>query len=315
MTAISEEGRSGTPAVELHELSKRYVGGPLALDRVSLSVQQGEVFGLLGPNGAGKSTAIRILLDMARPTGGWARIMGFDTQRESVSARRLLGYLPGNPRFYGKMTAADLFGFVAQARRLPRESGFEAYTATLVKRFGIDVTRPLRTLSRGNQQKVGLAVAFMARPPVVILDEPTSGLDPLVQEVTHDLVREVSREGRTVFFSSHILPEVEEVCHRVAVLREGSLVGVYDLAEQRRIADRVVTVTFDTPPSPDAFAGLRDVTVSRVDGVHVTFRVRDGVDALVKRLATLTVREIESHEPTLEEFFRSLYGAGTDGER
>ena len=291
-------GASGTPAIELDCLSKRYVGGPLALDGVSFSVQPGEAFGLLGPNGAGKSTAIRILLHMARPTGGRAAVMGFDAQDDPVAARRLLGYLPGNPKFYGKMTAVGLFQFVARARGLSRESGFEAYTAALVRRLGLDDGRPLRILSRGNQQKVGLVVALMARPPVVILDEPTSGLDPLVQEVTHDLVREVSAEGRTVFFSSHILPEVEEVCHRVAVLREGAL-RPRRAAPYRRPDD---PVTFDAPPSADAFFGLHDVTVSAVEGARVTFRVRDGIDGLVKRLTGFTVLELESREPTLEDF-------------
>jgi ABC-2 type transport system ATP-binding protein len=234
-------------------------------------------------------------------------VLGFDTQAEGVEARRHLGYLPSEPRFYPKMTARHLFDLVAHTRRLEPRRHYVEYAAALAQRLDLDTTRHIRTLSRGNQQKVGLVVAMMARPDVLVLDEPTTGLDPLIQEVTHDLVREVASDGRTVFFSSHVLPEVEEVCHRVAALRDGSLVGVYDLAEQRRLAPRRVSVTFDTAPSPTAFEALPGVRAVELAGRHVVLEARDGVDALIKRLADFKVLDLEAREPTLEEFFFSLY--------
>ena len=298
---------ANVPAIETRGLAKTYPGGVQALKGLDLAVNQGEVFGLLGPNGAGKSTTIRILIDMIRPTAGRASILGFDTQEQGVEARRRLSYLPSDPQFYSKMTADELFNFVANARGIESNAGFRDYLRSLTERFDLDTGRPIRTLSRGNRQKVGLVTALMSRPEVLILDEPTSGLDPLMQEVTNELVREVSAEGRTVFFSSHILPEVEEVCDRVAVLREGELVGVFDLAEQRKLASRQVVVRFGEAPPADAFHGLDGVHVLDATGDRVTFEVHDGFDVLVKRLASFTVVDIEAREPTLEEFFFALY--------
>jgi ABC-2 type transport system ATP-binding protein len=295
---------AAVPAIFTSQLTKQYAGGVRALANVDLSVPRGAVFGLLGPNGAGKSTLIRILLDMIRPTAGYARILEWDTQRAGVEARRHIGYLQGSPRFYAKMTADDLFDFVARVRGIDVD---RAYVESLVARLDLATDRQIRTLSRGNQQKVGLIVALLGRPEVVILDEPTTGLDPLMQEQVLELVREAAREGRTVFFSSHILHEVEHLCDQVAVLRGGELVGVFDLAAERRLAARLVTVTFDAPVPAEAFAGLPGVSVLQTDGPKVAFTVTDGVAALIKRLADFTVTEIESHEPTLEDFFFSLY--------
>lgn len=298
---------ANVPAIETQGLAKTYPGGVQALKGLDLTVSQGEVFGLLGPNGAGKSTAIRILIDMIRPTAGRASILGFDTQTDGVAARRHLGYLPSDPRFYSKMTAEQHFEFVARARGLSERSGYREYFRQLVERLDLDTHRSIRTLSRGNRQKVGLVTALMPRPEVLILDEPTTGLDPLMQEVTNELVRGVAADGRTVFFSSHILPEVEAVCDRVAVLREGELVGVFDLAEQRKLAARQVILTLETPPPSNAFDGISGVSVLGIRGPRATLEVRDGFDQLIKRLASLTVVDLEAREPTLEEFFFALY--------
>lgn len=202
------------------------------------------------------------------------------------------------------MDGGDLFDFVARARGIEVDHD---YVDSLVERLQVSVNRPIHTLSRGNQQKVGMVAALLARPELVILDEPTTGLDPLMQEQVLDIVREVAAEGRTVFFSSHILHEVEHVCDRVAVLRGGELVGVFDLAAQRRLASRPVTVTFDTPPAVEAFAGIEGVSIATVDGATISFNLTDGISELVKRLGQFTVLELDSHEPTLEEFFFSLY--------
>ena len=293
------------PAIETRALAKTYAGGTRALAGIDLAVGQGSIFGLLGENGAGKTTLIRILLDMIRPTEGSACLMGFDTQRQAVAARRHVGYLPSSPRFYPRMTAEQAFRLAAELRDVPEDP---AFVGSLVERLDLDPRRVIQTLSRGNQQKVGLILALAARPDVVILDEPTSGLDPLVQEAVLGIVREVAADGRTVFFSSHILHEVEELCDRAAVLRAGELVGVYDLAAERRLAARQLTAVFEQEPSPDAFVSLpAGIRVLSRDGRRVTFAFAGDVDPLLKALARHHVTEIEAHAPTLEDFFFALY--------
>ncbi|MGE3855354.1 MAG: ABC transporter ATP-binding protein [Dehalococcoidia bacterium] len=305
MTSAQTYAPTSAPAIETARLGKQYRGGVRALADVDLAVPAGTVYGLLGQNGAGKTTLIRILLDMIRPTEGAARILGFDCQDDGVVARSHVGYLPSSSAYYSYMTGDDLFDFVARARGVPRDAALQE---DLIARLDLNPDRAIRTLSRGNQQKVGLVAALLARPEVVILDEPTSGLDPLMQDVVLDIVREVAAEGRTVFFSSHILTEVERVCDHVAVLRAGRLVGAFDLAEQRRIAARTVSVRFDGPPPPaSAFEGLDGARFARVEAGRVVFEVRNGFDALVKRLAQFTVLDIDAREPTLEDFFLSLY--------
>ena len=297
MTAIST-----VPAIELEALEKRY-GAAHALRGIDLSVAQGELFGFLGPNGAGKTTAIRILLDLIRPSGGRARVLGFDSQAETVEARRHIGYLPGDAVFYRDVTAHELFGYVQRLR-----GGVDPrYLRRLVDDLHLDADRPIRALSRGNRQKVAVVQALMARPQLVILDEPTTGLDPLMQDVVEDLLREVAADGRTVFFSSHLLAEVEQVCTRAAILREGRIVNVFDLAEQRRIAPREVRVVFETAPAPDAFDAVPGVRVEGVAGTEARFETDGGIDALIKELARHTVLELESHDPTLEDLFRKYY--------
>lgn len=286
-------------------MTKRY-GAAQALRGIDLSVAQGELFGFLGPNGAGKTTGIRILLDLIRPTSGHARVLGFDAQAEAVEARRRIGYLPGDAQFYRDMTSAELFAYVEQLR----DGGVDHnYLRRLVDDLHLDVKRPIKALSRGNRQKAAVIQALMAQPELVILDEPTTGLDPLMQDVVEELLREVAADGRTVFFSSHLLAEVEQVCTRAAILREGRIVSVIDLAEQRRIAPREVHVVFEQAPPPDAFNAVPGIRVVRLEGTEARFETDGNVDALIKALARYTVLELESAEPTLEDLFRKYYEA------
>ena len=296
------------PAIELDALEKHY-GAAHALRGIDLSVEQGEVFGFLGPNGAGKTTAIRIILDLIRPSGGRARVLGFDTQAETVEARRHIGYLPGDAIFYRDVTADELFAYV---ERLRDGAVDRVYLRRLIDDLQLDAGRPIRTLSRGNRQKVAVIQALMARPALVILDEPTTGLDPLMQDVVEDLLREVAADGRTVFFSSHLLAEVEQVCSRAAILREGRIVNVFDLAEQRRIAPREVRVVLEVAPAADAFDAVPGIRVLSVVGTEARFETDGSIDALIKALARHTVLELESSEPTLEDLFRKYYEAPDD---
>ncbi len=290
-------------AIELEALTKRY-GSVLALDDVELRVEPGELFGFLGPNGAGKTTAIRILVDLIRPTAGHARVLGLDAQRDARAVRARVGYLPGDLRLYEHLTGHELLELIASLRGGTVDA---RYRDDLIARLQLDPSRAIGELSRGNRQKVGIVQALMSRPALVLLDEPTSGLDPLMQEEVEALLRETVRDGGTVFFSSHVLSEVEQICTRVAMLNRGAILDVFDLAEQRRLAPRTVAVTFAEPPPADAFAGLAGVTVLAHDGRRVEFAARDGIDALVKRLAAFTVTTLDTHEPSLEELFLARY--------
>ena len=260
------------PAIRLRRLTKDY--GPVrALTELDLTVERGEIFRFLGPNGAGKTTTIRILLDLIRPTAGSAEVLGLDAQRDSVRVRRRTGYLPSDPRMYERMSGLDYFALVA---RLRDERVDTTYRDRLVERLQLDPTRHIGALSRGNRQKVGIVQALMLRPELLVLDEPTSGLDPLMQEEVEELLREAAAEGRTVFFSSHDLAEVEQVCSRVAMLRAGRVVDVFDLAERRRIAAQRITVTFAAPPPRDALDGIDSAPLLSLEGAEAVFETHDG---------------------------------------
>jgi len=299
------------PAIRFRALVKRY-GHVTALAGIDLAVPPAEVYGFLGPNGAGKSTAIRVLLDLIRPTAGRAEALGLDAQRDTVALRRRIAYLPGDFRPDHGLTARELLDLIAAMR-----GGDDLrYRSALIERFQLDPTRRIRDLSRGNRQKVGLVMVFMHRPELLVLDEPTTGLDPIMQEEVHALLRETVADGRSVFFSSHVLSEVEEVCTRVAMLRAGEVVAEFSLAERRRLAPARLTVEFADEPPAGAFDALPNVRVLARAGRQYDFEARDGVDALVKRVAGFTVVRLVPREVTLEDLFRSYYesgdGAGAD---
>lgn len=296
-------------ALRVDGLAKSY-GAVQALRGIDLAVAPGEVFGFLGPNGAGKSTTIRIAVDLIRPTAGSVTIFGIDAQRDSVAARAKAGYLQSDPTMPSGMTATEVFDFYSRVRG---ESPDRAYLDSLIERFSLETSRRVSALSRGNRQKVGLIIALMHRAPLIILDEPTTGLDPLVQEEVEQALREVAADGRTVFFSSHILAEVESICSRAAIVRDGLIVDVFDLAEQRRLAARRIEVSFAEPPSEAAFAGLPSgVDVTSRAGRRVTLETHDGIDALVKFLAQFEVTDLSIRQPTLEELFVGYYRGEDD---
>jgi ABC-2 type transport system ATP-binding protein len=296
------------PAALLIEgLHKRY-GDIEALRGIEMQVEPGEIFGFLGPNGAGKSTTIRILLDLIRPTSGRAEVLGFDCQRQAVDARRHIGYLASDPAFAAADTAFEVFAHAAALRGSALDN---LYADELAQRLQFDPSRKVADLSRGNRQKVGFAQALLTRAPLLILDEPTTGLDPLVQEEVEQLLREVTREGRTVFFSSHILSEVQSLCTRAAVVREGLVVETFDLAQRRRLAPVRVDVTFERAPAADVLERRPPgVALLSGSGTSLTFELHDeAMDALVKWLASQTVLQLSVREPTLDEVFMRYYRA------
>lgn len=295
-------------AIQLRQLTKDY-GRVRALTSVDLAVECGEIFGFLGNNGAGKTTTIRILLDLIRPTTGSATVLGLDTQRDSIEVRRHIGYLPSDPRMYERMTALEYFTLVA---RIHDKHVNTDYRDQLVDRLQLDPTRRIGSLSRGNRQKVGIVQALMMQHDLLILDEPTTGLDPLMQEEVQVLLRETTSEGRTVFFSSHDLAEVEQVCNRVAMLRSGRLLDVFDLAEHKNIASQKIIVTFATTPTHDAIANIENTLLLSLEGPKAVFELRDSIDALLKSLSRFTIAHLETQQPTLEDLFLSYYADGQD---
>jgi ABC-2 type transport system ATP-binding protein len=291
------------PAIELAGLIKHY--GPVrALDGIDLAVAPAQIFGFLGPNGAGKTTAIRVMLDLIRPTAGSARVLGLDAQRQSIEVRERSGYLPGDLRLYEHMLGDDFLDYMQSFRPHRRHPG---YRRDLVARLNLDTSRRIRALSKGNRQKVGLVQALMHRPDVSILDEPTSGLDPLVQEEVARILHEVVEDGRTVFFSSHVLSEVERLAHAAAIIRAGRIVAVEEIGALRGRSAHIVDVTF-AHDAPDAFAQISGVSELLRDGPRVRLRATDGIDPLVKTIARYPVVDLHTERPGLEDVFLSYYG-------
>lgn len=297
--------------INIKGLTKHY-GSVEALTDLNLEVYQGEIFGYLGPNGAGKTTTIRTLLDLIRPTSGSATILGLDAQAESVKVHERIGNLPGELALYDRMTGWELIGYLGDLR-----GGVDkTYVEQLAARLEMDMARKIKECSSGMKRKLGLIQAMMHKPDLLILDEPTGGLDPLVQQTFHELMREVSAEGRTVFLSSHNLPEVEAICDRVGILRGGRLKAVERIADLKQVRFRWMTLTLASsefangadPAAFDALAGVSDVTAE--DG-NIRFRVTGDLDPVIKLAAKYHVIDLHYEEPSLDEIFLEYYGGGT----
>jgi ABC-2 type transport system ATP-binding protein len=284
------------------ELVKDY-GSVRALDGVDLEVRRGEVFGFLGPNGAGKSTTIRILLDLLRPTAGTAEVLGVAPAVGGPALRARIGYLPGELVTQGRHTAGGLLGHLAALRG---GAGLDAIDR-LAQRFGLDLDRPTRSLSKGNKQKVGVIQALMHDPELLILDEPTSGLDPLLQREFLDCVLEARDRGASVLMSSHVMSEIEEVAGRVAIIRAGKIVDVDDVAVLRRRAGQEVTLSFAEPVDPTLFAHLPGVEEPQVDGTTLTCLLHGEPDALLKAAAAHHVVRWSASDRELEDLFLDFY--------
>lgn len=286
-----------------------YYGKHRGILDVSLTVEKGEVFGFLGPNGAGKTTTQRVLLDVIRPTAGRATVFGLDCQEQGVELRRRVGYLPGELALYSNMRAGQFFQMYEYLRG---HNGAEGYWRELAGRLDLDTTRKIGNLSRGNKQKVGVVSAFMNRPDLLILDEPTSGLDPLVQQTVLDLVREARDDGRTVFFSSHILSEVQAVCDRVGIIREGQLVTTQRVEELMRQRMNRLNLTFETLP-PDGVFAIEGVSELQRSEQSIMLEVRENLPQVLMAAAQNGIRDIETINVSLEEVFLAYYGRRNGG--
>ena len=296
-----------TEAIRIEKLTKSY-GKERGVIDLDLVVEPGEVFGYLGPNGAGKTTTIRTLLDLIRPTSGRCWIFGMDCQEQSIEVHKRVGYVPGELALYPRLTGEQTARHFAALR-----GGVDmGWVKELADRLDFDLKRPAKAYSSGNKRKLGLILALMSKPDLILLDEASSGLDPLVQQHFYKILAEMREAGSTVFFSSHNLPEVERVCDRVAIIREGRLVAVEGIRDLKAKALRRIEIEFRRPVPAAAFEGLpgvQDVEVQR--GRRLTFTVKGSIDSIFKAAAQHTVNNVVSHEPSLEEVFLTFYEGGT----
>lgn len=295
------------PAIQTIGLSKRYSSsGSFALKDLNISIMPGEVYGFLGPNGAGKSTTIRLLMNFIQPTEGTATIFGKDIVSDSVAIKQSVGYLAGEVALYPKMTGRELLDYMA-ALQPPRTKG---YIKELAGRFQANLDVKIRDLSKGNRQKIGLLQAFMSRPKALILDEPTSGLDPLMQEEFFILLKEVTKDGGSVFFSSHNLAEVQRVCDRIGFIREGELISEQNIAEVAEAAARTFNITFIDKVPKAELSAVKGAKVAASGHQQLTVSLRGDLSPMFKVLARHKVASINQQEINLEEEFLRFYKRG-----
>ena len=291
-----------TDVIRTERLAKFY-GRRRGLDGLDLEVREGEIYGFLGPNGAGKTTTIRILMDLIRPSSGTAAILGQDPRDGGPALRRRLGYLAGDFVVDGGQSSRELLTHLAHLRGGVAQQRIEQ----LADRLDLDLSVRIRSLSKGNRQKVGLVQALMHEPELLILDEPTSGLDPMLQQIFLGLAREAKAGGQTVFMSTHVLSEAQQTVDRVGIIHDGRMVAVESVEALRRRAVRRVEIHFDEAVAPDAFIGLDNVLDVATDGPVLRCRLAGRADALVKAAARYPVDSVVIEEPDLEELFFTYY--------
>lgn len=286
--------------IEINQL-KKYYGTSRGIEDVSFSVEEGEIFGFIGPNGAGKSTTIRLLLGLIYPTSGTATIFGKDCIKFGPEIRKDIGYLPSDVFYYDTMKAKDLLSYSASFY----EGDFSDRIAYLADVMELDLNRKIEDLSFGNKKKVGIVQGLLHQPNLIILDEPTSGLDPLMQQRFFDLIREENQRGATVLFSSHILSEVQEICSRVAIIKNGSIVNVENIKSLRENNYKKVTIKW--PAGASVGLDLEGITNAVVEDDSEKFFYNGDINPLIASLNEVGLRDVTIEEPTLEEIFLHYY--------
>lgn len=289
-----------TPVIEATNLTK-YYGTNIGIKKITFQVQRGEIFGFLGPNGAGKTTTIRLLLDLLKPTSGKIKILGQALNIHSLELRKRIGYLPGDFTAYQNMTVEEFLNFTAAIRESPIRTFPE-----LLERFSLAENRSqkIKHLSHGNRQKLGIIQAFSHHPELVILDEPTTGLDPLIQEEFYIFLEEYQDKGNTIFFSSHNLPEVEKICKRVAIVRQGSLIALEELETLKMKRYRRLKIVLRQPVEKFELEGAEKI---KQHGVEYEFLIEGSIQQILQQLVHLPIVDIILPEPDLEEVFLYYY--------
>lgn len=291
------------PVMILEELTKRY-GKHRGIDHISFSVNPGEIFGFIGPNGAGKSTTIRTLMGLLKPTSGNASIFGLNCSQEAARIAKDVGYLPSENCYYNNMTVKEMLLYTAELYGMNSHSRMNI----LAERLNLDLSRRISDLSLGNKKKVGIVSALLPTPKLLIMDEPTSGLDPLIQQTFYDLLKEENESGTTIFLSSHVLSEVQRLCDRVAILREGKLVGVQSMKTLRENGYKKISLTAKSPISEDFFSipGTANYGQNK-EKTSASFMFNGSPMTIMEKLHQLELEDILIEEPSLEEIFLHYY--------
>ncbi|MDP2720453.1 MAG: ABC transporter ATP-binding protein [bacterium] len=288
--------------IETSKLTK-YYGKQVGVMDLDLAVHEGEVFGYLGPNGAGKSTTIKLLLNFINPTGGSMTVFGKDPQKQSTSILGDIGYIPGEIHMYDTLSGKDHLKFQASL-----QSGVDwKYVKKLATRLQVDLNKPIRSLSHGNKQKIAIIAAFMHEPKLLILDEPTTGLDPLIQREFYDLVSEVNQAGSTFFISSHVLPEIERMCHRVGILKEGRLMVTEEIETLKKRAVRSLEIQFTKEVKASDLQGIKGIRELQVEENIAHCKVEGSLDPLIKKISKYEVLNLITQEADLEQVFLDYY--------
>ena len=290
-------------AIDAQQLRKEF-GEKVAVSDLTLQVRRGEIFGFLGPNGAGKTTTIRCLLDLIRPNAGTIRVLGFDPQANSVAVRERVGYLPGELNLESNLTAENILRYFNSLRHQKADWKF---VRQLANRLDLNLATAVRNMSKGNKQKVGVVQALMSRPELLLLDEPTSGLDPLVQQEVYRLLQEAQTAGSTIFFSSHIISEVEAIAEQIAIIRDGVIVEVAEPHQLRKMALRRARIRFSQAVDSNSLANVPGVTILSQEENNVALQIEGEMGHLIKALANFPVRDLETERPSLEELFLTYY--------
>lgn len=299
--------------IETHDLTKVYnsrSGDVKALDHLNLSIRSGEIFGYLGPNGAGKTTTIRLLLDLIRPTNGSASIMGMDSRVSSVEIHRHIGFLPGELGLWKNRTGLQIIEYLARIRGMVDIR----HAQEIAERLQLDLSKKVRDYSSGNKRKLGLVTAMMHKPQLLILDEPTGGLDPLMQQIFNQMMRELRDEGRTIFLSSHVLSEVQAICDRVGILRDGQLKTIESIEKLTRVDFRSLEISFATPvpiTMVAQVAGLDGASDVSAQDDTLSLKLRGDFDPLLRIITDSYITNIRTADPSLEEIFLTFYGNGS----
>jgi ABC-2 type transport system ATP-binding protein len=279
---------------------KKYFGKTRAVDDISFDVEAGEIFGFLGPNGAGKTTTIRCMLDFIRPTEGKVEILNKNAQCASVELKNEIGYLSGNARFYDKWTGAEHIDFAKALVKKPDIS------QDLCERFDFNVDSKIKNLSSGNRQKLGVILAFMFQPKILILDEPTNALDPILQNEVYGLIQHLAKAGSTVFMSSHNLAEVERICHRIGIIRKGKMAAIESIQTLKDKRMQLVQVAFNDKFSIPEF-NFDGVQVVKNLGDRLVLNVKGDINPLIKKISQHSIKDLHIEHVPLEEIFLEFY--------
>ncbi len=291
------------PVIDIKDLSKFY-GKSKGIEHVNLGIEEGEIFGFIGPNGAGKSTTIRILMNLIFPTGGSARIMGMDVIRKTREIKQKVGYIPSEANAYSSMEVSEFLNYCAKFYRIPDAT---ARIAELSGLFDLDLNRKIADLSLGNRKKVSIVQSLIHNPMLLIMDEPTTGLDPLMQSVFFELLRTENRKGMTIFFSSHILGEIQMFCKRVAIIKDGNIIQTEDIENLRKKQLKKVSVEFNDQTDAGSISIPGTVELNNGPGNLSSFMFSGNINDLVNSLSGKKIDNLIIEEPSLDEIFMHYY--------